>query len=151
MTATLAPLSFGQINIVVRDMAKSVAFYRLLGVSIEQISLPGWAPHHASGETANGVRLELDSVAFAKQWNPGFDEAKPGGGAVPFFLVSSRNEVDRVHARITAAGYRSQKDPEDAFWGARYAVVEDPDGNSVGITSAMDDAMRRPPPPPPTG
>jgi uncharacterized glyoxalase superfamily protein PhnB len=63
--------------------------------------------------------------------------------------VSSREEVDRTHARITAAGYRSQKQPEDAFWGARHAVVEDPDGNSVGITSKMDDSMRRTPPPPP--
>lgn len=69
-------LPLGQINIVVRDMKKSVAFYRLLGVAIEEIPVAEWAPHHASGVTENGVRIELDSIAFAKQWSPGLDEAK---------------------------------------------------------------------------
>jgi uncharacterized glyoxalase superfamily protein PhnB len=45
--------------------------------------------------------------------------------------------------------HRGHKAPEDAFWGARYAIVEDPDGNSVGIMSAIDESKRRPPPPPP--
>lgn len=141
-----------QINIVVRDMQKSLAFYRLLGVSIEDMRGPewaAWARHHVNGTTSNGVRVEFDSIAFAKQWNPGLDEAKLGSAVIPIFHVSSRGEVDRAHARVTAAGHRSHQAPEDAFWGARYAIVEDPDGNSVGIMSPIDDAMRRPPPPPP--
>jgi uncharacterized glyoxalase superfamily protein PhnB len=140
----------GQVNIVVRDMRKSLAFYRLLGLSIEEIPLAEWAPHHASGVTSNGVRVELDSVAFAKQWNPGLDEAKLGSATIPFFHLPSRDEVDRVHQRIVVAGYRSQKSPEDAFWGARYAIVEDPDGNSVGIMSPIDESRRHPSPPPPS-
>jgi uncharacterized glyoxalase superfamily protein PhnB len=121
----------------------------LLGLSIEEIPLAEWAPHHASGVTSNGVQVEFDSVAFAKQWNPGLDGAKLGSATIPFFRLAARDEVDRVHARVTAAGYRSQKAPEDAFWGARYAIVEDPDGNAVGITSPIDESMRRPPPLPP--
>lgn len=144
-----SPLALGQVNIVVRDMRKSLAFYRLLGLSIAEIPLAEWAPHHASGVTANGVHVELDSVAFAKQWDPALDEAKLGAGVMPFFQVSPREEVDRVHARVTAAGHRTQKAPEDAFWGARYAIVEDPDGNAVGITSPIDESRRRPPPTPP--
>jgi catechol 2,3-dioxygenase-like lactoylglutathione lyase family enzyme len=145
------PLALEQINIVVRDMQRSLAFYRLLGVSIDDVPAEWaeWARHHVNGVAANGVRVEPDSVAFAKQWNPGLDEAKLGSGVLPMFHVSSREEVDRVHARVTAAGHRSHKVPEDAFWGARYAIVEDPDGNSVGIMSAIDDSKRRPPPPPP--
>jgi catechol 2,3-dioxygenase-like lactoylglutathione lyase family enzyme len=76
-----SPLALEQINIVVRDMQRSLAFYRLLGVSIAEIRDPewaAWAPHHANGVTSNGVRVEFDSVAFAKQWNPGLDEAKLG-------------------------------------------------------------------------
>ncbi len=41
-----------------------------------------------------------------------------------------------------------QQDPYDAFWGARYAVVSDPDGNGVGIMSPPDPAMRTAPPEP---
>ena len=149
MSESVSPLALGQINIVVRDMRKSLAFYRLLGLSIEEIPLAEWAPHHASGMTSHGVHVEFDSVAFAKQWNPELDEAKLGSAVIPFFHVPSREEVDRVHARVRAAGHRSQKAPEDAFWGARYAIVEDPDGNSVGIMSPIDESRRRPPPPPP--
>jgi predicted enzyme related to lactoylglutathione lyase len=53
------------INIVVRDMEKSLAFYRLLGVSIEEIrgaEWAEWARHHVNGTTSNGVRVEFDSV-----------------------------------------------------------------------------------------
>src|SRR5262245_61089194 len=147
-----SPLALEQINIVVRDMQRSLAFYRLLGVSIEGMQGPEWtewAPHHVNGVASNGVHVEFESVAFAKQWNPGLDEAKLGSAVIPIFHVSSREEVDRVHARVTAAGHRSHKAPADAFWGARYAIVEDPDGNSVGIMSPVDESKRRPAPPPP--
>lgn len=152
MSEPVSPVALPQINIVVRDMERSLAFYRLLGVSIEDTRGPAWtewARHHVNGTTSNGVRVELDSVAFAKQWNPGVDEAKLGSAVIPIFHVSTRDEVDRVHARVTAAGHRSHQAPKDAFWGARYAIVEDPDGNSVGIMSASEDSKRRPPPPPP--
>jgi uncharacterized glyoxalase superfamily protein PhnB len=151
MTTPSSALALPQINIVVRDMRTSLAFYRLLGVAIDEMRAPEWAPHHANGIATNGVRVEFDSIAFAKQWNPGLDEARLGSATMLFFYASSRDEVDRVHARIVAAGYRSQKAPDDAFWGSRYAIVEDPDGNSVGIMSEMDESMRRPPPPPPRG
>jgi catechol 2,3-dioxygenase-like lactoylglutathione lyase family enzyme len=149
-----SPLALEQINIVVRDMPKSVAFYRLLGVAIDENRDPRWAEwarHHVNGTASNGVRVELDSVAFAKQWNPGLDETRLGSAVIPIFHVSSREEVDRIHARVTAAGHRTHQPPEDAFWGARYAIVEDPDGTSIGIMSPIDDSRRRPPPPPPRG
>ena len=51
----------------------------------------------------------------------------------------------------------SQQEPYDAFWGARYAIVEDPDGNAVGLMSPIDPDRQRPtldvervPPSPPT-
>jgi uncharacterized glyoxalase superfamily protein PhnB len=142
--------ALGQVNIVCRRLPTSLAFYRLIGLSIQEIPIAEWAPHHASARASNGVLVEFDSVAFAKQWNPGLDEAKLGSAASLFFHVASREDVDRVHARVTAAGHRSQKAPEDAFWGARYAIVEDPDGNAVGIMSPIDESRRRPPPPPPS-
>jgi uncharacterized glyoxalase superfamily protein PhnB len=49
------------------------------------------------------------------------------------FKVDSRERVDEIYAGLVAAGYRRQQPPYDAFWGARYAVIEDPDGNAVGM------------------
>ncbi len=151
MTPSDPSIGLQQINVVVRDMRRALEFYRVLGLAIEEVppEWAEWAKHHSRGWTSNGIRVEFDSVAFAKQWNPGLDASKLGSATITIFHVEPRAEVDRVHARVVQAGYRSHKAPEDAFWGARYAIVEDPDGNSVGIMSAIDPSMRRPPPPPP--
>ncbi|MEZ0293214.1 MAG: VOC family protein [Solirubrobacteraceae bacterium] len=61
----------------------------------------------------------------------------------------TRDAVDALHADLTAAGHPSRQRPYDAFWGARYAIVEDPDGNPVGLMSPSDDARRHWPPEPP--
>jgi uncharacterized glyoxalase superfamily protein PhnB len=49
------------------------------------------------------------------------------------FKCSSPAEVDSVHQKLVDAGYASRKAPWDAFWGQRYATVEDPDGNPVDL------------------
>ena len=138
-----------QINLVVKDIAASIAFYRRLGLTVEEAGHPKWAAHHATAIMPNGMRMELDSASFAKQWNPGWKDRGAGSLGVLFFTVSTREDVDRLHATLSAVGYPSQQLPCDAFWGARYAIIEDPDGNSVGIMSPIDPAYRRTPPPPP--
>jgi uncharacterized glyoxalase superfamily protein PhnB len=47
---------------------------------------------------------------------------------------------------MVGAGYRGLQEPYDAFWGARYAIVEDPDGRHVGVMSPSDDEHRTAPP-----
>ncbi len=39
-------------------------------------------------------------------------------------------------------GHRSLHPPSDGFWGARYAIVEDPDGRAVGLMSPVEDRYR---------
>jgi uncharacterized glyoxalase superfamily protein PhnB len=97
----------------------------------------------------NLVAREVEaSVAFYRLLGLDID-AEPGGVVLSFALASS-GEVDATYAVLTAAGYHSQQPPYDAFWGSRYAIVEDPDGNAVGIMGPAD-ANRRywPPTPPP--
>jgi uncharacterized glyoxalase superfamily protein PhnB len=53
--------------------------------------------------------------------------------------------VDEIYADLVGAGYLGQQEPVDASWGARFAVVEDPDGNAVGLMSPVDAQRRRPP------
>lgn len=149
MSDDLGP-ELDQVNIVVSDMGAAVDFYRLLGVSVPD-SPPGWSewdPHHRELAAGEGVDASLDSSAFASDWNGGW----PAGssGVVIGFRVAAREEVDELHDRVVAAGHRSQQAPYDAFWGARYAVVEDPAGNAVGIMSPADDAHRKAPPEPPS-
>ncbi len=134
-----------QVNIVARDIGASAAFYRLLGVEVPN-GEPPWDAHHRSVSTSDGADIDLDSTQFAAVWDTGWADGRTG--VVLGFKVESREAVDRVHAAVVAAGHRSEQDPYDAFWGARYAVVADPDGNAVGIMSPIDDTLRTPPPAP---
>ena len=137
-----------QINIVVRDMDAMSDFYARLGLQIDAGS-PEWAAHHRSDAADDGhpVDFDLDSQEFAQVWNEGW----PGGpGVVLTFRVESRDDVDHLYRDLASAGYRTQQPPYDTFWGARFAVVVDPDGNSVGLMSHADPARETAPPPPPS-
>jgi catechol 2,3-dioxygenase-like lactoylglutathione lyase family enzyme len=127
---------FDQVNLVVSDMEASVAFYKLLGVDVPD-TLPEWQGHHRNAAAGEGIDFDLDSTKFAPQWNQGY---KGGTTAVLGFRVATREAVDETYARLTGAGYRGQQEPWDAFFGARYAIVEDPDGNPIGIMSPRDPA-----------
>jgi uncharacterized glyoxalase superfamily protein PhnB len=127
-----------QINLVVRDMDASLAFYRRLGVDIPD-RMPQWDPHHRSANVAGGLDFDLDSTASARDWN----EGSRGSACVVGFKLASSDAVDALYADLTGAGYRGQQPPYNAFWGSRYAVVEDPDGNPVGLMGPMDVALRR--------
>ena len=129
-----------QINLVVSDMEATVAFYRRLGLDIPDTD-PAFQAHHRSARLPGGIDFDIDSVEFARHWDKGW---RSGAGVIGFKL-SSREEVDAVYADLTSAGYLGQQEPYDAFWGARHAIVEDPDGNPVGLTSPIDPARRRPP------
>jgi catechol 2,3-dioxygenase-like lactoylglutathione lyase family enzyme len=127
-----------QINLVVGDMEAAAAFYQRLGVDLP-VGTDEWDPHHRSANVEGGLDFDLDSVPFAQQWDQGWSGRS---GCVIGFKVESREEVDRLYADLTGAGHRGQQSPYDAFWGARYAVVEDPDGNAVGLMSPVDPERR---------
>ena len=129
----MAP-TFDQIGIVVSDMAKSLAFYRRLGLDIpaEADSEP-----HVDVTLAGGLRLAWDTVGTIQSFDP---EWSPPTGGPPVglaFLCADPAEVDSTYAALVDAGYDGHKEPWDAFWGQRYAIVHDPDGNSVELFARL--------------
>jgi catechol 2,3-dioxygenase-like lactoylglutathione lyase family enzyme len=140
---------FNQINLVVRDMEAMVAFYRHLGVEVAPTISP-WGRHHrtlTAGSVVAGFDFDLDSQAFVTSWDQGWPEGK--AGPVLGFRLPSADAVDETYRELTAAGYTGQQPPWDAFWGARHAVVTDPDGNAVGLMGPIDPARAAIPAPPP--
>ncbi|MEX0666667.1 MAG: VOC family protein [Acidimicrobiia bacterium] len=138
---------FNQFNLVVTDMEATLRFYRRLGLTIRDTDA-AWADHHRTAIMPNGVDLDFDSVEFAKQWDTGWPNEAARGAGVMGFGVQSRDAVDAIYHDLTAAGYKAQQAPYDTFWGARYAVVEDPDGNAVGLMSPVDPERTTQPTPP---
>jgi len=140
---------FDQLNLISDDLDATVRFYRRLGVRLgEPARTEAGEPFHASGPSGKGACLEADSSAFARVWNEGWkEEAELNGRVVVGLRVADRASVDQLYGEITAAGYKGLQPPFDAFWGARYAIVEDPDGRAVGLMSPRDGEHRPPPPP----
>lgn len=143
----MATARLDQVNIVVGDMDVMAAFYERLGYRFVDRD-PDWAPHHRNSVGGEGgADVDLDSAAFAAVWNEGW----PGGsGVVLSFRVDERDEVDRLHGELVANGATSQQEPWDAFFGARFACVADPEGNTIALMSVIDPARRTPPPPLPS-
>jgi uncharacterized glyoxalase superfamily protein PhnB len=142
----MAAARFSQISLVVRDVAASLAFYRRLGVEIPGATVwetKGHA-HHAKAETEGAVDLQFESRRLAHAYNAGF--AAERGRVVIGVELESRAAVDALWNALLEESVQGLQPPFDAFWGARYAIVEDPDGNPVGLTSPVDPARRSPPP-----
>jgi catechol 2,3-dioxygenase-like lactoylglutathione lyase family enzyme len=133
------------LNVVVGDMAGSLEFYRRLGVPAADVTGDAGGVH-VQLRMPGGFSLELDTPESARIWHAGF-RADPAGVAVVIgFALPTRDAVDARYAELTAAGYVGRQPPFDAFWGARYAIVADPDGNDVGLMSPLDEARRTWPP-----
>jgi catechol 2,3-dioxygenase-like lactoylglutathione lyase family enzyme len=133
------------LNLVVGDMQASLEFYRRLGVTV-----PGPESHdpHVQLRMPGGFSLELDTAESVRLWHAGW-RADPGRvGAVLGFSLPTREAVDERYHELTSAGYRGRQAPFDAFWGARYAIVADPDGHDVGLMSPVDESRRTWPPQP---
>jgi catechol 2,3-dioxygenase-like lactoylglutathione lyase family enzyme len=131
------------LNLVVRDIEASAEFYRRLGVVRPQGAVTGG---HVALKTPSGFSLELDEAASARLWHAGFRADPASVDIVIGFALESREAVDERYAELTSAGYQGRQPPFDAFWGARYAIVADPDGNDVGLMSPIEDSRRYDPP-----
>ena len=119
-------------GIVASDMARSISFYRLLGLDVPETPGEG----HVDTFLPNGVRFMLDSEEVVKSFRP--DWTRETGNQLSLaFECGSPAEVDEVYARVVAAGFAGEKEPWDAFWGQRYAQLADPDGVPVDLYAAL--------------
>ena len=118
------------VELVVGDMAASLAFYRRLGLAAPAGSE---TEEHVEVELAGGLKVAFDTVATIRSFDPHW--AAPTGGHR--IALASRcadaAQVDAVYAEVVGAGHTGHLAPFDAFWGQRYAVVVDPDGNHVDL------------------
>jgi catechol 2,3-dioxygenase-like lactoylglutathione lyase family enzyme len=108
------------------DLARSAAFYELLGLSFPPIE--DGAMHL---ESPGAVRLMIDAAAMLAELNG--EPPRPGTASGFALLAGSPGEVDDAVARVAGAGHTVVHQPFDAPWGQRYATVADPDGYRVDL------------------
>jgi len=121
------------LGIAVADMAASIRFYRLLGLDVPETPDEG----HVDTFLPNGVRFMLDSEEVIRSFLP--DWSRNNGNQISLALeCASTAEVDEIYARVTAAGFEGEKEPWDADWGQRYALLGDPDGVRVNLYAPLE-------------
>ena len=121
------------IGFTVRDMAATLRFYRLLGLDIPE-GLD--TEDHVETKTPNGYRLAWDTEALVRELHP--DWVEPRGQRMTIaFLCQDADEVDQTYSKLVAAGYSGVREPWDAFWGQRYAMISDPDGNTIDLFAPL--------------
>jgi uncharacterized glyoxalase superfamily protein PhnB len=119
------------IGIVSSDTARSVRFYRLLGVDF-----PEDEEGHIEATLPSGVRFMLDAEHVVRSFRPDWTR-EVGNQLALAFECASPAEVDEVYARVVEAGFQGEKTPWDAFWGQRYAQLRDPDGVPVDLYASL--------------
>jgi uncharacterized glyoxalase superfamily protein PhnB len=120
------------VGIVTSEMARSLEFYRHLGLDVPDTPEEG----HVNIDIADGIRLMIDSEAEIRKFRPDWDR-KAGNQLALAFQCESPSQVDEVYARMTTAGFQGDKEPWNAFWGQRYAQLRDPDGVPVDLYATI--------------
>lgn len=123
--------------VVVSDMARSLAFYRKLGLEFPEGSE---GEGHVEAQLPGGLRYGLDTEEVMRSFDPEWQRPTGGHAVGGAFRCDSPAEVDSVYAELLAAGGSPHKEPWDAFWGMRYAQLADPDGTVIDLYALLPDA-----------
>jgi catechol 2,3-dioxygenase-like lactoylglutathione lyase family enzyme len=129
---TITP-SLQLVGILTEDLARSLRFYRLLGLDL---------PEDADGQPhveveLPGLRLAWDPIETIRSFDP-TAEVPTGPGRISLaFHCGTPAGVDDVVGLLEQAGAEVHLPPFDAAWGQRYASVLDPDGNGVDLYAEL--------------
>ena len=114
------------------DMAASLRFYGLIGVDVPQAG-----EDHVEADVPGRLQLMWDTEELIREIEP--DLPSPVRQRVVLaFRCADAADVDATFQRVVDAGFESQREPWDAFWGQRFAYLRDPDGNRVAFFAPLD-------------
>jgi predicted enzyme related to lactoylglutathione lyase len=120
--------------VVCADFRASFQFYHeTLGLATETDGSPPWAEFQS-----NGVRLVLlDRGFYSKVHGATAPPLDVGSGGTVVFAIQVP-EIDATYQQMLKAGARFFTEPTDRpMMGVRNAMVRDPDGNVVELTTQL--------------
>lgn len=112
-------MNLNQVTVPSTDVARAVAFYQRLGLTLIVLDLPGYARF----ECPNGA-------TFSVHRN---ERQSSNGGPVVYFEC---DDLDETVRRLHAAGVELDTLPQDQPWLWREAYLRDPDGNVICLFHA---------------
>src|SRR5687768_9599547 len=128
-TATPSPVKFASVtpNLIVRDVARSMAFYRdILGFAIKE-TVPDQEPFVFVWLTRDDVPVFLNDIKAVEHEYAGADQLTRGGTVAMFFIISG---VDAYHAAVSPK-VNVVMPLKTQFYGMREFAITDPDGHII--------------------
>ncbi len=124
-------LQLAMVGLVVQNMKTSLAFYRHLG-----LVLPEGCENqpHVELKMESGLTFFWDTV-FVQMYDAERVPASGGYRVMLEFFLPSRPEVDAKYAELLGLGYQGYRSPFETSFGAYFAMVNDPDGNTVLLSA----------------
>lgn len=120
-----------QVHLCVRGGSEAIAFYeKALGAenTFHALADDGKRIMHATLDIYGGeIMLHDEFPEFGM--NVQSPETMGATSVAISINLDNAAAVDAAHARAVEAGAGSLMEPQDAFWGARYARVRDPFGH----------------------
>ena len=115
------------------DLAKTISFYSIFGFTFPELNDED---QHIEAIAESGqVRLMIDSAEMLESIIG--DKPVPSNHSAFAILCESPDEVNSVTKKIKDSGFDVIKEPWDAFWGQRYAIVKDPDGYLIDLFASL--------------
>jgi PhnB protein len=121
-------------SLTCRDASAAIDFYKqVFGASeVMRMSGPGGKIMHAELKIG-------DSHIFLNDEMPPMAVAPSPSAPVSVSMFVYTEDVDSIFQRAIAAGAKSIMQPEDMFWGDRYAKFTDPFGHAWGVATHVED------------
>ena len=123
-------IQLSMLGLIVKDMPAALRFYRAVGL---EIPAEDDAKPFVLFRMESGVTIFFDTV-FARRYDPAHVPTSGGYGQLLEFYLGEDAAVDAKYAELTASGYHGRMAPEQTT-GPYAAMVDDPDGNVVLLTS----------------
>ena len=132
------PLELYMLGLIVQDMPAALAFYRRLGLDIP---VGSDSKSHVEIKMGTGMTLFLDSQPA--RWDPQFDQQSPPQPAAPAdnypvlleFYLKGQAALEAKYHELADFGYRTFRPPYRTSFGMVFAMLKDPDGNTVLLSA----------------
>lgn len=116
------------------NLEKTLAFYTILGFDFSP--LEEGQSHIEPITNPGSARLMIDTAELIEEING--EVPIPGNHSSIAIQFDSPAQIDAICANLSKLAFNVVKEPWDAFWGQRYAIVADPDGYRLDLYCPFD-------------
>lgn len=117
------------VGVTTSNLRQSVNFYSLLGFVFPEFKDD--EGHLEPLTSDSSARLMIDTKKMVEDILG--EKPKPANHSCFAIRFDTPGELDTCAGRLKEAGFKIVKEPWNAFWGQRYAIIEDPDGYKIDL------------------